>query len=157
MEHMPIYYGVKQMANQQRKLRNLVINKGIQVPAALLVILAGFIISNAILFYKFVKGNYAVFMDSYPEASLGFIDHTYNDLLNFGWILIAVSILTTIALTVYALIVSHRTAGAGYRIQAVIEEIKSGKTNARIHLRENDELQDLAQSFNELMDQKDKS
>jgi sodium--glutamate symport carrier gltS len=140
------------MAKKQRKLRNLVMNKGIQVPAILLVILAGFIISNAVLFYKFIQGNYETLMHTSPEASQEFIELSYNDLLDFGWILIAISILTTIALTVYALIVSHRTVGAGYRIQAVIEGIKSGNTDLRIHLRENDDLQELAQSFNELMD-----
>jgi HAMP domain-containing protein len=151
---MPGRNGELKMANKKRKLKNLLMNQGIQVPVLLLVILAGFLFSNAILFYSFVRGNYEIFFNSYPEASQDFIDLKYNDLLNFGWILIAVSTLTTIILAVYALIVSHRTAGAGYRIKAVVDEIKSGKTGSRIHLRKNDELQELAQSINELMDQK---
>jgi methyl-accepting chemotaxis protein len=141
------------MANKQRKLKNLLMHKSVKFPAALLVILAGFIFSNAVLFYRFVKGNYDIFFYSYPEASQEFIDLKYNDLLNFVWILLAVATVTTIVLAVYSLIVSHRTAGAGYRIQVVIDDIKSGNAAARIHLRENDEFQDLAQSFNDLMDQ----
>jgi HAMP domain-containing protein len=146
------------MSKKQRKLRNLLLNKRYQVPMILVVLLAGFLtsISNAVLFYRFVKGNYDIFFSSYSEATQELIDLKYSDLLNFGWSLIAISILTTIVLAVYALIVSHRTTGAGYRIQTVIEEIKSGKTDARIHLRKNDELQELAQSINELMDQRDK-
>jgi signal transduction histidine kinase len=146
------------MTNKQRKLRNLLMNKGIQVPLILVVMLAGFLssLSNGVLFYRFVKGNYAIFFDTYPEASEDFIDLIYSDLLNFGWTLITISALITIVLTVYALIITHRAAGAGYRIQAVIEEIKSGKTDSRIHLRKNDDFQGLAQSINELMDQIDK-
>ena len=144
------------MAKTQRKLKNLLLNKGIQVPAALLVILAGILFSNAILFYKFVKGNYEIFFHSYPTDAQEFIDLKFNDLQSFILILIAISAVTTIVLAVYALVISHRTAGAGFRIQAVIEEIKSGKADSRINLRKNDELQDLAQSFNELMDQVDK-
>jgi HAMP domain-containing protein len=144
------------MAKTQRKLKNLVLNKGIQVPAALLVILAGILFSNALLFYKFVKGNYEIFFHSYPTDAQEFIDLKFNDLQSFILILIAVSILTTIVLAVYAVINSHRTTGAGFRIQTVIEELKSGKADSRIHLRKNDELQALAQSINELMDQIDK-
>jgi HAMP domain-containing protein len=146
------------MANKQRKLRNLLMNKGIQVPLVLIVILAGFLssLSNSILFYRYVRGNYNLFFDSYPAASQDFIDLMNSDLLNFGWSLIGVSTLITILLAAYALIITHRTAGAGHRMQAVMEEIKSGKTDSRIHLRQNDDLQYLAQSFNELMDQIDK-
>ena len=144
------------MAKTQRKLKNLLLNKGIQVPAALLVILAGILFSNALLFYKFVKGNYEIFFQSYPTDAQEFIDLKFNDLQSFILILIAISAVTTIVLAVYALVISHRTAGAGFRIQAVIEEIKSGNVDSRINLRKNDELQDLAQSFNELMDQVDK-
>ena len=143
------------MSKKQRKLKNFLMNKGVQVPFVLIVLLAGFLtsLSNAFLFYRFVKGNYDIFFYSYPDTSQDFIDLMNSDLLNFGWGLIVISFLITIVLAVYALIISHRTAGAGFRIQTVIEDIKSGKADARIHLRENDEFQDLAQSFNELMGQ----
>jgi methyl-accepting chemotaxis protein len=34
----------------------------------------------------------------------------------------------------------------------VIDEIKSGNHNARVHLRAKDEFQDVAESFNQMMD-----
>jgi len=140
---------------KQRKLRNLLMNKGVQVPLVLIVLLAGFLTSltNAYLFYRFVKGNYDLFFFSYPEASQDFIDLMNSELLNFGWGLIVISALITVVLAIYALVISHRLAGAGYRIQAVIAEFISGKTDARIRLRKKDDFKDLAQSVNELMDQ----
>jgi len=146
------------MSKKQRKLRNILMNKGVQVPLVLTVILAGFLtsLSNAFLFYSFVKGNYDNFFYSYPEASQEFVDLMNSDLLNFGGSLIAISTLITIVLATYALFISHRVAGAGYRIRAVVEEIKAGKTGARIRLRKNDDFKDLAQSINELMDQIEK-
>jgi HAMP domain-containing protein len=146
------------MSKKQRKLKNFLMNKGVQVPLVLIVLLAGFLtsLSNAFLFYRFVKGNYDIFFYSYPDTSQDFIDLMNTDLLNFGWGLIVISFLITIVLAVYALVISHRIAGAGYRIQAVVEEIKSGKTDARIRLRKNDDFKELAQSINELLDQIDK-
>ncbi|MGI9290350.1 MAG: hypothetical protein ACR2QG_03625 [Gammaproteobacteria bacterium] len=143
------------MANKQRKLSNLLLNSGIQLPIILLVLLAGFLTSlfNAVLYYRFVKGNYDIFFASLSEVPQDFIDEKYFELINFGWSLIAISGLMTIVVALYALIITHRAAGAGYRIHAVVEEFKSGKTDARIHLRKNDYFQDLAQSINELMDQ----
>jgi HAMP domain-containing protein len=146
------------MAEKQRKIGNYVMNKRYQVPVVLIVILAGFLtsITNAILFYKFVKGNYEILFNSYPDASQDFIDLMNSDLSNFGWSLIVVSTLITIVLAACSLVISHRTAGAGYRIQATMVEFISGKTDSRIHLRKNDDFQDLAQSINHLMDQIDK-
>jgi HAMP domain-containing protein len=151
--------GVVQMDNKkQRKLKNFLMNKGVQVPLVLIVLLAGFLtsLSNAFLFYRFVKGNYDIFFYSYPDTSKDFIALMNNDLLNFGWGLIVISALITIVLAAYALVISHRLAGAGYRIQTVVDAIKAGETGARIHLRKNDDFKELAKSINELMDQIEK-
>ena len=49
--------------------------------------------------------------------------------------------------------ISHRVAGPMYHFKRVFQEIKAGKKDLRIRLRPDDEFQDVAKSFNELMDE----
>jgi HAMP domain-containing protein len=64
-----------------------------------------------------------------------------------------VNLLIIVAIAAAALFVTHRAAGSVYHMKRVIDEIKSGNTRERVHLREKDEFQDLARSFNAMMDE----
>lgn len=71
----------------------------------------------------------------------------------FGSALGVATLTATVVVAIWALFVTHRAAGSVYRIKKVIDEIKSGNIDQRVRLREKDEFQDLAKSFNEMMDQ----
>jgi HAMP domain-containing protein len=48
---------------------------------------------------------------------------------------------------------THRAAGSVYHIKRVIDEIRSGNIKELVHLRPKDEFQDVAKSFNQIMDE----
>ena len=54
--------------------------------------------------------------------------------------------------TLLSIKISHATAGPLYHFKRVFNEIKNGKTDARIRLRPNDDFKDVANTFNEMMD-----
>jgi nitrogen fixation/metabolism regulation signal transduction histidine kinase len=62
-----------------------------------------------------------------------------------------------VLIAIWALFITHRAAGSVYHIKRVVEAIRSGNLSERVHLREKDEFQDLAQSFNQMMDELQKT
>ena len=139
---------------KRRSMKNLLIKKGFQGRILMLVIMGGFVCTcfNGILYYTYVTESYD-FIFQYYDAPQVFMDETYKDLLNFGLLLMLLSFLITTVIALYALIITHRAAGACYRLELIIQEIKSGNTDARVHLRKRDEFQELAVAFNEMMDE----
>lgn len=137
---------------KRRKLRNLLINKSFQGRVVLIVLLFGFlgVAINGVLFYWYVQNNYLLILSAvetpFPAEAL------FQDLKQFGLILAVLSMLVTCIIGFYLLILTHRAAGAAYHLHRVINEIKSGNTDARVYLREKDEFKELAQSFNEMID-----
>jgi HAMP domain-containing protein len=81
------------------------------------------------------------------------VSDRYRDLFNFGVALGLATLLIVAIVAVWALVLTHRAAGSVYHIKRVIEEIRSGNIKERIHLRPKDEFQDVAKSFNEMMDE----
>lgn len=137
---------------KRRKLRNLLINRSFQGRVVLIVLLFGFlgVATNGVLFYWYVQNNYLLILSAvetpFPAEAL------FQDLKQFGLILAVLSMLVTCIVGFYLLILTHRAAGAAYHLHRVINEIKSGNTDARVYLREKDEFKELAQSFNEMID-----
>ena len=86
-------------------------------------------------------------------AALDIMESLEEDLKNFAFTLLMLSLLAFCGLAYYLLVITHRAAGAAYHIHRVIKEIQNGKLTSRVHLREKDEYQELAESFNALMDQ----
>jgi nitrogen fixation/metabolism regulation signal transduction histidine kinase len=56
------------------------------------------------------------------------------------------------SIAVLGLILSHRTAGPLYHLNRVFEEVCRGNLKARAKFRQNDEFQEVAESFNKMMD-----
>jgi len=69
--------------------------------------------------------------------------------------LIALCFILIMSIIVFVL--SHRTAGALYHFKKVFNEIKGGNHGLRVRLRKNDDFQDVAAAFNEMMDELQKS
>jgi methyl-accepting chemotaxis protein len=138
----------------QRSLRNILIIPGFQGRMAFFIFFAGFVCTaiNAYLYYSYVVDSYG-FIFKYSSLPQEFIDERYRDLLVFGVSLCLVTLLIILLIMLWALFVTHRAAGSVYHMARVIEEIRSGNTKERIHLREKDEFQQVANSFNQMMDE----
>jgi sensor histidine kinase YesM len=141
------------MSSKNRSLKNLLINPVYQMKYVLWVSLTGFslIISNAVIFYIYIKENYMLLVDLSPmdESAKAQLYHELQE------ILIKLGLVSFTFLVIAALLgikLSHATAGPLYHFKRVFNEIKSGKTDARVRLRPGDDFKDVAEAFNEMMD-----
>jgi nitrogen fixation/metabolism regulation signal transduction histidine kinase len=139
---------------QQRRLKNILIIPGFQGRIAFFIFFAGLACAalNAYLYYSYVVESYD-FILRHSSLSQELIDNRYRDLFQFGVALGIATLLIIVLIAIWALFMTHRAAGAVYHIKRVIEEIKSGNTGARVHLRAKDEFQDVAEAFNGMMDE----
>jgi nitrogen fixation/metabolism regulation signal transduction histidine kinase len=142
----------------QRSLRNILIIPGFQGKIAFFILFAGLVCTalNAYLYYSYVVDSYE-FIFRYSSLPQEFIDERYRDLFNFGVSLCLVTLLIILMIATWALFMTHRAAGAVYHMARAIEAIRSGNTKERIHLREKDEFQNVAKSFNQMMDELQKT
>ena len=68
-----------------------------------------------------------------------------------GMSVLLVTVLATILAAARLLIFSHRIAGPLYRLEKSAETIGAGNLNLRVRLRSEDQLQDLAQSMDDMV------
>jgi methyl-accepting chemotaxis protein len=64
--------------------------------------------------------------------------------------LIIVTVFSAISVAVLAMFISHKIAGPLYRIKKDIERLHAGDLTASFRIRKGDQLQDLADSLNEM-------
>ena len=137
----------------KRKLKNLIINRSFQIKYILWITSTGLglVAVDTAVMYHYIKENYATLIDLSPMT-----DDTktllYSELHHFIFILIAFSIVFLFFVALIGLVFSHRTAGPLYHFKRVFEEIENGNLKQRVRLRPKDEFQDVAQSFNKMMD-----
>lgn len=143
---------------KQRSLKNLLIIPAFQGRLAFFIVFVGVVCTalNAYLYHSYVVGSYD-FILKYSTLSQDLIEGRYRDLYVFGLALGLVTLLIVLLISIWALFVTHRAAGSVYHIKRVVEAIRSGNLSERVHLREKDEFQDLAQSFNQMMDELQKA
>lgn len=139
---------------QQRRTKNVFIMPDFQGRMILFVLLTGFVCMalNGYLYYQYVVDSYD-FILGHSNLPQDLKEQRYSDLLVFGTSLGVATLAATFAVAVWALFATHRAAGSVYHLKRVIEEIRAGNVDARVRLREKDEFQDVARSFNEMMDQ----
>jgi methyl-accepting chemotaxis protein len=105
------------------------------------------VVSTCLFFYK-SPTLFGVMQYLHSDTSI-----TFRAELNQFLIVLGCLTLAFIALISFvALVLSHRTVGPVFRFKAVFEEIAAGNLKQRIHLRPHDDFQDVAQSFNRMMD-----
>ena len=68
------------------------------------------------------------------------------------WSTIFLAIVLMIVLFYLGIRISHRIAGPMYRFEETFKQVQQGNLNARIYLRENDEMKPLANAFNKMLD-----
>ena len=141
----------------KRKLKNLFINPRYQLRYIFWLTGSGLalVCFNTAVFYSRVRENYEVLVEMSPmtdEAKT----LLFGELSHIAFTLVFSSAIFLLLVGVMGLLFSHRTAGPLYHFQRIFNEIKAGKTSARVHLRPNDDFQDVARNFNEMMDQIEK-
>ena len=145
-------------SKKQKSKRNIWIIAGFQGRIISLILLLGFVCAaaNGYLYYAYVDDSYD-FILKYSSLTQELIDERHRDLLVFGVSLGLATLLMTLVIVALALVITHRAAESIDHIKRVIEEIRSGNVSERIHLKEKDEFQDLAKSFNQMMDELQKT
>ena len=137
-----------------RSTRSVLSLKGFRGRLVALIVIAGFvcITFNAALFYAYVVDSYDLILrhSTLPEE---IIDNRYAELFGIALALGVISVVIVLIVAVWALYLMHRVSGPVYHLHKVIEAIRSGRADERLHLRAKDEFQDVAQSFNRLMDE----
>ncbi len=140
------------MAENRRK--NYFIQKAFQtnfsVRFAALIVLAAALVTG--LFLYFSRGT---FTTGYQGSELR-IERTavfFSPTLLIIGILVAVGV--GLAGMVVFVLLSHRIAGPLYRVQKALHEIGQGDLTHRIRLRENDQLDELAQALNQFAQRMD--
>jgi nitrogen fixation/metabolism regulation signal transduction histidine kinase len=143
---------------KQRTLKNILISPRYQGRMAALVFFAGLACAalNAYLYYSYVVDSYD-FIFRYSSMPRDVIDARYRDLYTFGAALGVITVLLLLLVVSWVLIMTHRAAGAVYHMKKVVDEIRAGNHEARVHLRERDEFQDFAESLNKMLDERQKT
>lgn len=141
------------MKNSRRSFKNILIHRPSQLRTVSLIVVAGIVLSvlNTGVFYSYTKENYELLVDLSPMTDAARAQ-LYAELKHIVMMLSAFSLGFTAALAVVGLYLSHRTAGPLFHFKRVFDEINSGNAKARIKLRPRDDFQDVAESFNRMMD-----
>ena len=141
-----------------RSIKNIMINPAYQMRYIGWLTGTGLtlVLMNSLTFYLFTKENYSLLVDLGPmtdEAK----QQLYSELGQIIMYLVLGSTIFLILVTLVGLIFSHRTAGPLYHFKRVFSEIKNGNPKARVRLRPTDDFQEVADTFNEMMDVLEKS
>ncbi len=143
------------MQNQKHKrhLKNFLINPRYQLRYIIWLTTTGLflVLINGIIAYSYIKENYITLVDLSPmtdEAK----SQMYTELHHLILALSLTSILFLVIVSLLGIVLSHRTAGPLYHFKRVFDEVKKGKVHQRVRLRPGDEFQDVAKSFNDMME-----
>lgn len=138
----------------KRSKKSILLYRGFQGRIVSFILLAGFLCIGvtSYLCYAYVVDSYDFILrrSNLPQE---LIDARYSDLFTFLVSMSLVNLLIVVVIAIWALFITHRAAGSVYHMNRVIDEIRSGDAAQRVHLREKDEFQDLARSFNAMMDE----
>ena len=143
------------MQNQEHKrhLKNFLINPRYQLRYIIWLTTTGLflVLINGIIAYSYIKENYLTLVDLSPmtdEAK----SQMYTELHHLIMALSLTSLSFLVIVSLLGIVLSHRTAGPLYHFKRVFDEVKKGKVQQRVRLRPGDEFQDVAKSFNDMME-----
>ncbi|MBI2754153.1 MAG: hypothetical protein HYX46_11710 [Betaproteobacteria bacterium] len=130
------------------------IDPGFQGRIVSFIVVAGFVCIGitSYLYYSYVVDSYD-FILKHASLPQELIDERYRDLYRLWVSLSLLNLLVILVIATWSLFVTHRAAGSVYHMKQVINEVRSGNSGARIHLRQKDDFQDLAKSLNEMLDE----
>jgi len=141
------------MEKNNRKFKNLIINRDYQLRYTLFITFTGVCLVGMLGFisYSYLRENYMMLIELSPmtDAAREQLYGEMRDIILYLSIA-SLSFIAFVALT--GLSMSHRVAGPMYHFHRIFSEIKNGNKEARVHLRPTDEFREVAQTFNEMMD-----
>ena len=140
--------------SNRRKLKNYLINPTYQLKYIFWLALTGFVlfVFYAVNIYFHIKENYSILVELSPMTAEA-KHQLYHELDSLIFKLGLGSMGFLVGVIFIGLVMSHRTAGPLYHFKRVFDSIKDGAMDSRIRLRPKDDFLDVAQSFNEMMDQ----
>jgi methyl-accepting chemotaxis protein len=137
----------------QRQFKNFLISPRYQLKfMGLLVLSAGLLATLiSVLSYVYLRENYEVLVKLSP------ITEDAKNLLysELDQLMIRLGALTAgflILISILGLILSHKSAGPLYHFRRIFQEIEGGSRSARVYLRPGDDFQEVAVTFNSMMD-----
>ncbi len=134
---------------QQYRRKNYFIKKEFQTKFILkfcLLLLAGVIISTAMLFYF----SQDTLTSSFQHSRLVIENTAFAILPTIVYTSLTTLALLTVSTIIFTLFISHKIAGPMYRFELDLEEIGKGDLTKKISLRKNDQAAELAISINKM-------
>ncbi|MGE0615823.1 MAG: HAMP domain-containing protein [Bacteriovoracia bacterium] len=136
-----------------RRVRNLLINPRYQLKFIFWMTVLGLVlvILNASVFHLYVQRDFEAFVriSSLPNEVK---DTAIAYLNSLGWKLMIWSIVFMVLMCSVALLFSHRTAGPMFQMKKVMEKVRDGEVDTRVHLRKEDDFREVAVVLNEMLD-----
>ena len=138
---------------RKRQFKNYIIDSKYQMKYTFWLSFSGMalILLNASIFYRYIRENYLILVEMSPmteEAKTQLFSELHEVIIGLG----AVSAVFIFIVFCAGIVLSHRTAGPLYHFKRVFETVKRGDHKARVRLRPKDDFQEVANSFNEMMD-----
>lgn len=132
------------MKNQRK---NYFIKPGFQTKLTVIILLIVIIVANIVggVIYGLLSGSFVI-----DQIAQAFEIENFRDLL-LPVVLLA-ELLAIVIVAFIGIFVSHTMAGPVYRFEKVLEDLSNGELNSHFNLRGSDEFQELAASFNKLID-----
>ena len=140
--------------SKKRYIKNLLINPRYQIKYSfyLSTTAVALVVIYSTLTYHYVSENYSYIIDLAPITD-DVKTQLYQELSGLIIKIGGISLIFTLIINVFGILLSHRTAGPLYHFKRVFEAIKKGDHSARVRLRPKDDFKDVAATFNEMMDE----
>ena len=138
------------MTEGQRKRRQLFIHRGVQYRFIAWVVLLSVVFAAGASWIAY----YVVWSQILKLAALrGQTDKLFVHITQgFFWSMMATLVIGGGLGAMIGLIASHKIAGPVYRFRRVAQDLAKGTPISRFKLRKGDELQEMAEEFNEVID-----
>ncbi len=134
---------------KKRKIRNYLISKNLQLRITLKFVIPAIcfsVLSGLSVFFTL----WPTIAEHTPEA--GEIEQYFRITILYMLALNSFGIVWVI--TALGIIITHRVAGPVYRMQQQLERVLQGEKIGPIRLRRGDECQELAETINQVLEQK---
>ncbi len=143
--------------NKHRKFINFFLDVPFQMRFGLKLAAAGITLGvlNIFVFNWYMRENYEYFLDPLLEAGLlddEVASFLYQKLTSINWILFFITLILAGFCTFMGFFLSHNIIGPVYAMKRTLNKIIEGDEKARVVLRPGDEFQNVASSFNQMMD-----
>jgi HAMP domain-containing protein len=145
---------------RQRKLRNYLLDRRFQLKYTGMVLLVTVSVASGLGYvaYRFSKGQTEA-LTAHIAAQPDLDPDTASDLEQFANqedrkirnAIISGVLLLTVALGITGIVVTHRVVGPAYRMRRLFEHVGKGRLVVTTGIRKGDELQELYQSFAEMV------